>query len=157
MTRIPITPRGKKMLEERLKHLKSVERPKNIRDIEEARAHGDLSENAEYSAAKERQGQLEFQIREVEHLIASAHVIDPATIKEEKVVFGATVTLRDIESDDDVTYCIVGKTEASIQESRISIESPIARALLGKMEGDEVKVQTPNGMKEFEIVEVKYL
>ena len=154
--RVPMTPRGKKMLEEKLKHLKSVERPKNILDIETARAHGDLSENAEYSAAKEKQGQIHAMIQVIEYHLGAAHVIDPATIESDKIVFGATVTLLNLDTDEKVTYTIVGKHEAKIEEGSVSIESPIARALIGKTEGDEARVQTPKGIREFEIIDVKY-
>jgi transcription elongation factor GreA len=154
--RTPMTPRGKKLLEERLKHLKSVERPKVIAAIEEARGHGDLSENAEYDVAKEHQVQLNNQIKEIEHKLSLAQVIDPTTIDSSKVVFGATVTLQALENDEHVTYKIVGVDEAEINRGKISIESPIARALIGKEIGDEVKVQTPKGVREFEIMNIEY-
>lgn len=152
----PMTPHGKKILEERLKHLKSVERPQVIAAIEEARGHGDLTENAEYDAAKEHQIQISNQIKEIEHKLSQAQVIDPAKLKSDKVVFGATVTLSSVESNDEITYRIVGVDEADIKEGKISIESPIARAMIGKEQGDEVKVKTPKGISEFEIVNIEY-
>lgn len=154
--RIPMTPQGKKILEEKLKYLKSVERPRIVAAIEEARSHGDLAENAEYDAAKEQQFQVSKQIQEIEHKLSLAQVIDPATIKSEKVVFGACVTLNALSNGEEITYAIVGVDEADISKGKISIESPIARALIGKEEGDEVKVKTPNGLKEFEIVSIEY-
>lgn len=151
-----MTPVGKKTLEERLKHLKNVERPKVIAAIEEARSHGDLTENAEYDIAKEHQLHLSKQIQEVEHKLSLAHVINPSTIKSQKIVFGATVTLRSIDCDAKVTYSIVGVDEADLKHGKISIESPIARALIGKGEGDEVKVKKPQGSKDYEIITVEY-
>lgn len=156
-TKYPMTPAGKKMLEERLKFLKSVERPRIVAAIEEARGHGDLSENAEYDAAKERQFQISKQIQDVEHKLSLAQVIDPSKINSAKIVFGATVTLNSITNEEEITYSIVGVDEADISKGKISIESPIARALIGKEEGEEVKVKTPSGLKEFEIISVKYL
>ncbi len=151
-----MTPSGKKTLEERLKYLKNVERPKVIAAIEEARSHGDLSENAEYDVAKEHQLHLSKQIQEIEHKLSLAHVIDPLTIKSQKIVFGATVTLRSSNGDAKVTYSIVGVDEADLKQGKISIESPIARALIGKEEGDEVNVKTPQGSKEYEIITIEY-
>lgn len=154
--KIPMTPAGHKKLQEELKRLKSVERPKNIRDIEEARAHGDLSENAEYHAAKERQGHIAAQIADVENRLARAQIIDPKTIVHEKVVFGATVKMTDADSGDEISYTIVGAHEADIKVGRISVDSPIAKALIGKMVGDLAKVVTPRGAREFEILEILY-
>jgi transcription elongation factor GreA len=151
-----MTPVGKKMLEERLRRLKSVERPKTIAAIEEARSHGDLTENAEYDIAKEQQLHLSKQMQEIEHKLSLAQVIDPTTITSDKVVFGATVTLHASEDDEEVTYTIVGVDEADIKHGKISIESPIARALIGKQEGDEVKVKAPLGLREFKIVSIEY-
>ena len=156
MTRTPMTPNGKKQLEERLKQLKSVERPQNIAAIEEARNHGDLSENAEYDAAKERQLQISTQIQEIEHKLSLAHVIDPSSIDSDKIVFGATVTLRNLENDKEATYTIVGVDEADLKHGKISIESPIARALIGKQLDDEVKVRTPKGIIEYEVINLEY-
>jgi transcription elongation factor GreA len=156
MQRIPMTPDGQKKLQEELKRLKSVERPKIVQEIEDARGHGDLSENAEYDAAKERQQQISRRIQELEHRLSLAQVIDPSTLDHEKVVFGATVTLHDIDNGEELSYTIVGAHESDISEGKISIESPIARALIGKEEGDEVKVRTPKGVREFEVVGIEY-
>ena len=158
MTRqlVPMTPDGFRRLQEELKHLKSVERPKNILDIETARAHGDLSENAEYSAAKERQAFISQRIGEVEDKIARAQVIDPATITHEKVVFGATIRLADVDSGDELEYQIVGAMESDVKKGRLSIDSPIAKSLIGKEKDDVVKVVTPRGAREFQILTVAY-
>lgn len=152
-----ITKEGYSNMIKDLKRLKSVERPANIKAIEEAIAHGDLSENAEYHSAKEKQGFLQGKIVELDDKIARAQVIDVAKICEEKVVFGATVSLLDLNSDKEVSYQIVGDTESSIKNGKISIGSPIARALIGKCIGDEVTISVPNGVKEFEILDIKYV
>lgn len=154
--RIPMTPDGHRMLQKKLKVLKQVERPRIVAAIEEARGHGDLTENAEYDYAKERQLQISQQIQEIEHKLSVAQVIDPRKIESEKVVFGATVTLADIDNDEHITYRIVGSDESDINAGRISIESPIARALIGKEEGDEVRVKTPKGQRAFEIVSIRF-
>jgi len=154
--RLPITAAGFRRLEERLKAAKE-ERPRVVHEIATARAHGDLSENAEYHAAKEKQGLLEAEIRDLESRLARADIIDPASIKETSVVFGATVTLLDVDNDAEVTYQIVGEDEVDLKNGRISIKSPIARALLRKEEGDEVTVQTPKGSRAYEIVTIKYV
>ncbi len=154
--RVPMTPEGKRKLEEKLKHLKTVDRPENIADIEEAREKGDLSENAEYDAAKNRQGLIFGQIQDVESKLSLALVIDPKTIRSEKIAFGATVDLTDIDNDETVSYQIVGIVEADIRQNRVSIESPIARALIGKEEGDEVQVKTPKGIRNFEVNAIEY-
>lgn len=154
--RIPMTPNGKKLLSEKLKYLKQIERPKNIAAIEEARGHGDLSENAEYDAAKERQQQISQQIKEIEEKLSLAQVIDPKTINTEKVVFGATVDLYDVDNGEKFTYSIVGSVESDISAGKISIESPIARALIGREEGEEIRVNTPRGAKTFEIIGIRY-
>lgn len=157
MHKIPLTMRGAEMLKSELQQLKSVARPAIIEAIAEARSHGDLSENAEYEAAKEKQGFIEGRIAEIEHKLAMAHVINPAEIHAEgKVVFGATVSLEDLDSGDQVRYQIVGEDEADIKESKISISSPIARALIGKEEGDVAEVQAPGGIREYEISAVEY-
>jgi transcription elongation factor GreA len=156
-TRVPMTTRGYQFLMDELKRLKSVERPKNVRDIEEARGHGDLSENAEFHAAKERQSLLDLQIRELEDKLARAQVIDVSKLSGDKVVFGATVSLIDGDTGDKVIYQIVGDHEAQPKNGKISISSPIARALIGKTEGDDVKVQTPTGVRSFEILSVAYV
>lgn len=158
MQKIPLTLRGAELLKEELQHLKSVARPAVIEAIAEARSHGDLSENAEYEAAKERQGFIEGRIAEVENKLSMAHVINPAEIHADgKVVFGATVTLEDLENGDEVRYQIVGEDEADIKEGKISVGSPIARALIGKEEGDVAEVQAPGGVREYDIVVVEYI
>lgn len=153
---IPMTTEGKRLLEEELKHLKNVERPSVIRAIEEARGHGDLSENAEYAAARERQGFIEGRIQELNAKLAKAQVIDPAVLKSEKIVFGATVVLSDQDSGKEMTYKIVGVDEANIKNNKISISSPMARALIGRRAGDEVIVQAPKGAVHYDVVEIRY-
>ena len=153
---LPMTPEGLKKLQQELKLIKSVERPKNIEDIERARAQGDLSENAEYTAAKERQSYLSFRMAQLEDTIARAQVINPSEISHHKVVFGATVKMSDVDSGDPVTYQIVGGHESDIKNGKISIESPIAKSLIGKEVGDVAKVTTPKGAREFEILEIDY-
>ncbi|HEY6197377.1 MAG TPA: transcription elongation factor GreA [Candidatus Binatia bacterium] len=153
--RVPMTQKGYQTLMEELKRLKSVERPKVVREIEEARDHGDLSENAEFHAAKERQSLLDVQIREIEDKMARAQVIEVSKLSGEKVVFGATVSLVD-ENGDKVVYQIVGDHEAEPKNGKISISSPIARALIGKSEGDEAEVRTPAGARTFEILSVEF-
>ena len=158
MNRILLTTSGAEKLRAELKKLKSTDRPQVIEAIAEARAHGDLSENAEYSAAKEQQGFIEGCIRELETLLPSAQVIDPSSLDAQgRVVFGATVDLIDEESGSKVKYQIVGDQEADLGQGQISLGSPIARALIGKEEGDEVTVQTPGGEKYFEIEKVTYI
>jgi transcription elongation factor GreA len=154
---VPMTNKGYQFLVEELKRLKSVERPKNVREIEEAREHGDLSENAEFHAAKDRQSLLDLQIREIEDKVARAQVIDISKLSGDRVVFGATVSLADGDTGDKVVYQIVGDHEAEPKNGRISISSPVARALIGKSEGDEVQVQTPTGIRTFDILGVEYL
>ena len=154
---VPMTSKGHQFLVEELKRLKSVERPKNVREIEEAREHGDLSENAEFHAAKNRQSLLDLQIRDTEDKIARAQVIDISRLSGDRVVFGATVSLADGDTGDKVVYQIVGDHEAEPKNGKISISSPIARALIGKSEGDEVQVQTPTGIRTFDILGVEYL
>ncbi len=154
---VPMTSKGYQWLTEELKRLKSVERPKNVREIEEARGHGDLSENAEFHAAKERQSLLDFQIREIEDKLARAQVIEVSKLSGDKVVFGATVSLADGDTGEKVIYQIVGDHEAEPKNGKISLSSPIARALIGKSEGDEVQVRTPTGVRKFDILSVEYL
>jgi transcription elongation factor GreA len=155
--RIVLTRSGAERLRAELKNLKSVERPKVIAAIAEARSHGDLSENAEYDAAKEQQGFIEGRIAELESSLSKAEVIDPATIAVAgKVVFGAHVRLYDIDKDAEVSYQLVGNLEADLEKSRISISSPIGRALLGKAEGDEVEFAAPGGLRTYEVLEVRY-
>src|SRR5688500_7727959 len=155
--RVPMTTRGYQSLMDELKRLKSVERPRNVREIEEARGHGDLSENAEFHAAKERQSLLDIQIREIEDRLARAQVIDISTLSGDRVVFGATVAAAAGGTGDKVVYQIVGDHEAEPKNGKISISSPVARALIGKSEGDEVQVQTPTGVRSFEILSVEYI
>jgi transcription elongation factor GreA len=154
MTKQPITPDGLKKLQEELKRLKSIERPKVIEAITEARGHGDISENAEYEAAKEQQAFLEKKIRELENRIANANVVDPSTMSTERVVFGVQVTVQDLESGDEASYQIVGADEADVNSQRISITSPVARALIGKKIGDVVQVQVPKGLLELEVMDI---
>ena len=153
---IPITLRGKQRLEEELKNLLSVERPAVIKAIEAARENGDLSENADYDAAKERQGWIEARIQEIQSRIAGAEIIDTSKLKSETVIFGATVQLKDIEENKTATYQIVGPEEADIQLSRLSIMSPLARALVGKKVGDICEVKAPNSIKEYEITKINF-
>ena len=155
-TRVPMTNQGYQRLVEELKRLKTVERPKNVREIEEARGHGDLSENAEFHAAKERQSLLDVQIREIEDKLARAQVIDVAALSGDKVVFGATVSLSDQDTGEELIYQIVGDHEAEPKNGKISISSPIARALIGKCEGDEAEVRTPTGVRSFEILRIAF-
>lgn len=158
MSKIPLTVKGAEMLRAELHQLKTVERPRVIAAIQEARSHGDLSENAEYDAAKERQSFIEGRIVEVESKLSNAQIIDPANLDADgRCVFGATVALEDLGSGDSVTYQIVGDDEADIKNGKISISSPIARALIGKYAGDVAEVQAPGGIKEYEILDVKYL
>ena len=154
---VPMTTKGFQFLVEELKRLKSVERPKNVREIEEARDHGDISENAEFHAAKERQSLLDLQIRDIEDKLARAQVIEVSKLSGDRVVFGATVALTDGDTGDKVIYQIVGDHEAEPKNGKISISSPVARALIGKSEGDEVEVRTPTGVRSFEILSVEYV
>jgi transcription elongation factor GreA len=151
-----MTPRGQQLLKDELKRLREVERPKNVRDIEEARAHGDLKENAEYHAAKERQGFIEGRSREIEAILAQAEIIDPAKLSGSKVVFGATVKLTDADTAEEVTYTIVGDYEADIKEKRIAVSAPLARAMIGREQGDTVSLKTGKGTREYEITEVRF-
>lgn len=152
----PMTTAGKAALEEELKRLMSVERPDAIRAIEEARGHGDLSENADYDAAKERQAFIESRINDIQAKLANAEVIEPKTIRSEKIVFGATVKMIDLESDKEVTYQIVGEDEADVKNGKISVFSPIARSMIGKKAGDVIEFHSPKGEKEYEILELTY-
>jgi transcription elongation factor GreA len=154
---VPMTPEGYQRLQEELKHLIRVERPRVVQDIAEARDHGDLSENAEYDAAKERQGFVEGRIAEINGKMARAQVIDVATIDTDKVVFGATVTVYDDESEGESTYRIVGEDESDIKQGLISISSPVAKALIGHRIGDEVQIKVPSGIRIYEIIDIKYL
>ncbi|HLS51155.1 MAG TPA: transcription elongation factor GreA [Burkholderiaceae bacterium] len=157
MASIPLTKNGVERIEKELRRLKTVERPDVINAIAEARAQGDLSENAEYDAARERQGFVEGRIQELEATLANAQVIDPSTLDAGgRVVFGATVNIEDLESGENVSYQIVGDLEADIKENRISVSSPVARALIGKEVGDIIEVQAPAGVREYEIIEINY-
>jgi transcription elongation factor GreA len=158
MATIPLTKRGAELLKEELHRLKTVERPWVINAISEARAQGDLSENAEYEAAKDKQGFIEGRILEIEGKLSVAQVIDPSKLDAEgRVVFGATVDLEEEDSGEAVTYQIVGEDEADLKEGRVSISSPIARALIGKQEGDVAEVRAPGGIKRYEVIDVRYL
>ena len=158
MSKVPITVKGAEKLKQELQQLKSVDRPKVIEAIAEARAHGDLKENAEYHAAREQQGFIEGRIKDIEAKLSNATIIDVTTLDQNgKVVFGVTVDVADEESGDEMTYQIVGEDDADIKNNMISISSPIARALIGKSEGDVAEVQTPGGIRELEILEVRYI
>jgi transcription elongation factor GreA len=158
MQKTPLTVNGAKKLNAELHHLKTVERPRVIDAIAEARSHGDLSENAEYDAAKERQSFLEGRIAEIEAKLGNAQIIDPSALDADgRCVFGATVELEDVESGANVTYQIVGDDEADLKEGKISISSPIARALIGKEAGETAEVQAPGGVREYEILDVRYI
>jgi transcription elongation factor GreA len=158
MSTVPLTKRGAALLRDELQRLKSVERPAVVNSIAEARAQGDLSENAEYDAAKEKQGFIEGRIAELESKLAAAQVIDPTAVEAEgRVIFGATVELEETASGEMVTYQIVGDDEADIDHGLVSISSPIARALIGKSEGDIASVQAPSGAREYEVIAVKYV
>ncbi|MBC7458438.1 MAG: transcription elongation factor GreA [Bdellovibrionaceae bacterium] len=154
---LPITLKGKLALETELKKLIFEERPSIIKAIEEARAHGDISENAEYDAAKERQGMIEGRIGEIQYKISGAEVVDTSLIKSDKIVFGATVEIHDIEEDKKITYQIVGVDEADVKNGKISVLSPIARSMIGKKVGDGFTVQSPKGDKDFEVLSFKFI
>ena len=157
MSKVPLTVTGAEKLREELHHLKTVDRPSVVAAIAEARSHGDLSENAEYDAAKERQGFIEGRIQEVEGKLSNAQIIDPKLLDADgRCVFGATVELEDQDSGDGVTYQIVGEDEADIKNGKISVNSPVARALIGKYAGDIAQVQAPGGIREYEIIDVRY-
>ena len=155
--RMPITKSGLERLKQELKRLKGVERPKIVKEIAEARSHGDLSENAEYHAAKDKQSHLEGRLLQVEDWIARAEVIDVSKLRGDRVVFGATVTVADGESGDEVRYQVVGELEADLKKGKISVTSPIARALIGKQEGDVAMVYSPGGEREYEVVNVEFI
>ena len=157
MQKVPMTREGHLALKEELDHLKKVERHKIVREIEEARAHGDLRENAEYHAAKDKQGFVEGRIKELETKLALAEVIDVTELQGNRVVFGATVTILDFSNDAESTYKIVGDDEADLKQGKISFSSPIARALIGKTAGDETTIKAPGGDRVVEIMEVEYL
>ncbi len=156
MGKQPMTIEGKQKLVEELKHLKTVMRPQIIKDIEVARGHGDLSENADYDAAKEKQGFTEARIADVESKIAESEAIDPSKIKSDKIVFGATVVLMDLDNDQEVTYQLVGEEESDVKLGKISVFSPLARAIIGKKKDDIVEFSSPKGEKEYEVVQFFY-
>ena len=157
MNKYPLTVVGAEKLRAELQHLKSIERPAVIQAIAEARAQGDLSENAEYDAAKEKQGFIEGRIADLEGKLSNAQIIDPTELDADgRIVFAATVELEDVDSGDVVTYQIVGDDEADIKHGKISVSSPIARALIGKYAGDSVEVQAPGGVREYEVLDVLY-
>ncbi|MBN2195759.1 MAG: transcription elongation factor GreA [Polyangiaceae bacterium] len=155
MEKVPMTPRGSELLRAELARLKE-ERPRISREIELAREHGDLSENAEYHAAKDRQGMIEARLKDIEDKLARAEIIDPARLSGDRVQFGARVTLTNLDTDEEVTYQIVGADESDIDTGRISISSPLARALIGKCSGDEVTLHLPVGTRKYEIGDVVY-
>ena len=157
MIKVPLTIKGAEKLRAELVQLKTVERPRVIEAIAEARSHGDLSENAEYDAAKERQGFIEGRIKEVEGKLSNAQIIDPKLLDADgRCVFGATIDLEDVDSGSKSTYQIVGEDEADIKDNKISVSSPLARALIGKYAGDVAEVQAPGGVREYEILDVRY-
>lgn len=157
MNKIPITPEGKVLVEDELKNRKAIERPRIINSIAEARAHGDLSENAEYHAAKEEQSHNETKIMELEDTLSRAEVIDPTLLSGDEIKFSATVLIVDEETDIESEYKIVGEVEADFKSGKISIQSPLARALIGKSSGESVEVNTPGGGKSYEILKIKYI
>lgn len=157
MNKVPMTVRGANLLRDELKKLKSEDRPSVIKAIAEARAHGDLKENAEYHAAKDQQGFIEARIKDIEAKLSNTEVIDVTTVDAKgKVVFGSTVKLLDLQADSEIVYTIVGEDEADIKTGLISYTSPIARAIIGKNEGDEVSFSAPGGEKNYEVIEVRY-
>ncbi|KAF0185840.1 MAG: transcription elongation factor GreA [Nitrospirae bacterium] len=157
MKRVPLTPDGYQKIKDELDRLLRIDRPRNIRDIEEARAHGDLSENAEYHAAKERQSFIEGRLQELQGKLAVADVIDPATINQEKIAFGATVKVLDVGTDLEYVFILVGMEEADVKSGKISITSPVGRSLIGKKLGDTVIVKAPARTIEYEIVEINFV
>lgn len=156
MDRVPMTRRGFEMLQEELHRLKTVERPQNVQEIAEARAHGDISENAEFHAAKERQAHLEARIAQVEDRLARAQVIDLSGQNADQVRFGATVVLADVETEEEVRYTIVGEDESDVSRGLISVTSPVARALMGRSVDESVRVRVPKGTREFEILDISF-
>jgi len=154
LRQVPITKQGYETLKNELSRLRGVERPRNIKAIEEARAHGDLSENAEFDAAKERQSFLDARINELEYKLANADVIDPDQLSKEKAVFGCTVVLENVDTGDEVTYQLVGPEESNIKEGRISVGSPLGQAIVGKQLGDEIVVDAPGGRRNYELVDI---
>ena len=157
MQRVPLTPAGFQKLQEELERLLKVDRPKNIQAIAEARAHGDLSENAEYHAAKDRQGMIHARIKYLEDVLSRGEVIDPSKLSGDTVKFGATVALLNVETDEEVAYQIVGPEESDLEQGRISVSSPLARGLIGRQVGDEVTIKLPSGTRVYEIQEIAYV
>jgi transcription elongation factor GreA len=156
MDKVPMTRQGYEALAEKLRKFKTVDRQMIIKEIEVARGFGDLSENAEYEAAKEKQGLIEKQIKELEQKLTHAMVIDPGSLNSDKVMFGATVCLEDLDRGENINYQIVGADESDVEQGKISINSPIARALIGREEGDDVAVQTPGGVRNYSILEITF-
>jgi transcription elongation factor GreA len=154
LERVPITRAGYKMLKEELGRLKTVERPENIKAIEEARAHGDLSENAEFEAAKERQGFLEGRIGELEYKLGNADVIDPDDTPKDRAVFACTVTLENIDTGESLRYQLVGPDESNVEQGKISVSSPLGMAIIGKRTGDEITMQAPGGKRYYELMDI---
>lgn len=154
MDKIPITPQGYETLKKELTHLMSVERPKVIQAIEEARSHGDLSENAEYDAAKERQGFIEGRVNELKFKIGNAQIIDPDTLSKDRAVFASRVLLSNIDTGEDVEYQLVGPDESDVNSGRISVASPLGRAIIGRKPGDEITLEAPGGKRVYELVEI---
>jgi transcription elongation factor GreA len=154
LDRIPMTPQGYETLKRELAHIKSVERPKNIKAIEEARAHGDLSENAEYDAAKDRQSFIEGKINELSYKLAHADIIDPKILSKDSVVFASSVVLENVDTGEQVEYQVVGPDESDIKKGKISISSPLGQAILGKKPGDEVVINAPGGKRCYELIEI---
>ena len=154
MERVPITKQGYETLKQELEHLKAVERPKNIRAIEEARSHGDLSENAEFSAAKERQSFIEARLSELGYKLSNADIIDPDKISKDRAFFGCMVVLENTESGENVEYQLVGPDESNIKSGRISISSPLGKLIIGKKPGDEIVLQAPGGQRRYELIEI---
>jgi transcription elongation factor GreA len=154
--KIPITKKGYATLQAELERLKKVERPKNIKEIEEARGHGDLSENAEYHAAKERQSHIQGRIRDLEHKLAEAQIIDTSKLSTEKVVFGATVTVKEVQNGTEQCYMLVGQDEGDLKNGKISVQSPVGRALIGKRVGDTLEVKTPAKVVEYEVLAIRF-
>ena len=154
MDRIPITKEGYEALKSDLEYLKKVERPKNIKAIEEALSHGDLSENAEFDAAKDRQAFVDARVNELEYKLSRAEIIDPQTLPKDRVVFASSVVLENIETGEEVTYQLVGPDESNIERGRISVSSPLGKAIIGKKPGDEILVEVPGGKRSFELLEI---
>ena len=156
MPKVPITQKGYTFLQTELERYKKVERPKNIKDIEEARAHGDLKENAEYHAAKERQSHIVGRINDLEHKLAEVEIIDTSKLSTEKVVFGATVKVKDLQTEKEQRYMLVGPDEGDMKTSKISVQSPVGRALIGKRVGDTLEVKTPAKVVEYEVLHISF-